>query len=51
VPLVALVHDPGGFAWLFVVLAALAGVSVTAALSLQRDGSGPSAVPVPAPAE
>jgi MFS family permease len=52
VPMVALVHDrTGGFAWLFVVLAALAAVTVAAALFLPRDGSGRRRVPVPAPAE
>ena len=51
-PLVAFIFDrTGDFAWLFVVLAALAMIIVAAALFLPREGGGRLAIPAPAPAE
>ncbi|HET7594748.1 MAG TPA: MFS transporter [Stellaceae bacterium] len=51
-PLVAFIFDRSGdFAWLFVVLAALAMVIVAAALFLPREGRARAALPVTAPAE
>jgi MFS family permease len=51
-PLVAFIFDrTGDFAWLFVVLAALAMVIVAAALFLPREGRARAALPVTAPAE
>ncbi len=50
-PLVAFIFDrTGDFAWLFVVLAALAAIVVAAGLFLPREGAGRVA-PAPAPAE
>ncbi|HEX7968967.1 MAG TPA: MFS transporter, partial [Stellaceae bacterium] len=51
-PLVAFIFDrTGGFAWLFVVLAALAAIIAAAGLFLPREGEGRAAAPAPAPAE
>ena len=51
-PLVALIFDrTGDFAWLFLVLAAFAGIIVAAALFLPRESNQATGLPATAPAE